>query len=57
MIKRISKICPYHEEKTPSLVIDVEVWTYYCFGCGAKGDVVDLTKFENSKKEGVFHEA
>lgn len=32
-------LCPFHNEKTPSMHISPERGTYYCFGCGAKGDV------------------
>lgn len=32
--------CPFHEDHTPSLKLDQR---YYCFGCGATGDVIDFT--------------
>ncbi|MFQ5968477.1 MAG: DNA primase [Acidimicrobiia bacterium] len=32
-------ICPFHQEKTPSLSIDPAKGVYYCFGCGVGGDV------------------
>ncbi len=31
--------CPFHNEKTPSFTISPNRGTYYCFGCGAKGDM------------------
>lgn len=31
--------CPFHNEKTPSMKIYPKSNTYYCFGCGASGDV------------------
>ncbi len=31
--------CPFHEEKTPSLKIDVALQLWHCFGCGEGGDV------------------
>jgi len=34
--------CPFHEEKTPSCKINDESSSYYCFGCGAKGDIFTL---------------
>ena len=34
-------LCPFHQEKTPSLVISPEKNLFHCFGCGAAGSVVD----------------
>lgn len=31
--------CPFHNEKTPSFIVSPDRGTYYCFGCGAHGDV------------------
>ena len=33
--------CPSHEDYTPSMKLNDAY--YYCFGCGATGDVIDLT--------------
>ena len=30
---KISMICPFHNEETPSLVIDNDKKTAHCFGC------------------------
>ena len=32
--------CPFHNDRHPSLKLNEEY--FYCFGCGAKGDVIDL---------------
>src|SRR5437867_3880486 len=32
-------LCPFHAEKTPSFSVDEEKQFFYCFGCGAGGDV------------------
>lgn len=33
-------LCPFHREKTPSFQVDVAQGLFYCFGCGAGGDVI-----------------
>jgi DNA primase len=32
-------LCPFHDERTPSFSIEPFEKLYYCFGCGASGDV------------------
>ena len=34
--------CPFHDEKTPSCKINEEPGSFYCFGCGAKGDIFTI---------------
>lgn len=33
-------LCPFHEEKTPSFIIQKGNAHYHCFGCGAHGDAI-----------------
>ena len=33
--------CPFHNDRTPSIKLNEDY--FYCFGCGATGDVIDLT--------------
>lgn len=41
-------LCPFHGEKTPSFNIYTEDGHFYCFGCGAGGDVITfIMKIEN----------
>ncbi len=35
-------LCPFHSEKTPSFVVYKDTQSYYCFGCGAGGDVINF---------------
>ena len=37
-------LCPWHDDHTPSLSVNETKGVYYCFGCGAKGDVIDLVR-------------
>lgn len=32
--------CPFHDDHSPSMKLDDR---FYCFGCGASGDVIDFT--------------
>lgn len=36
--------CPFHSEKTPSCHIYTESQSFYCFGCGAGGDVITFIR-------------
>ena len=35
-------LCPFHEEKTPSFIIQKGDQHYHCFGCGAHGDAIEF---------------
>lgn len=43
IVKGVCK-CPLHTEKTPSFSISEEKQLYYCFGCGAGGDIFSFVQ-------------
>ena len=47
--------CPFHNEKTPSFFISPARGSYYCFGCGAKGDIFSFVEqFEGLDFKGAL---
>ena len=41
-------LCPFHDEKTPSFNVNSDRQMFYCFGCGAGGDVFEfMMRHEN----------
>lgn len=37
--RSVMAVCPFHQEKTPSMSIDPARGLYHCFGCGESGDL------------------
>lgn len=50
-------LCPFHEEKSPSFIIQKGDSHYHCFGCGAHGDAIQflMTHSRMSFVEAVEH--
>ncbi|MDE1966475.1 MAG: DNA primase [Patescibacteria group bacterium] len=47
--------CPFHNEKTASFFISPDRGGYYCFGCGAKGDIFSFVEqFEGLDFKGAL---
>lgn len=47
--RSVMAVCPFHEEKTPSMSVDRVRGLYHCFGCGEGGDVFSFVE----KTQGV----
>ena len=46
--RNMAGLCPFHNEKSPSFMIYPENDSFYCFGCGAGGDVITfIRRIEN----------
>lgn len=52
--KSYKGLCPFHREKSPSFHVDRDKGLFYCFGCGAGGDVF---KFLSLTERFTFPEA
>lgn len=47
--------CPFHQERTASFSVSPERGLYYCFGCGAKGDIFTFVEqFEGLDAKGAL---
>ena len=46
--RTLSGLCPFHNEKTPSFVVYPDTQSFYCFGCGAAGDVINFVRRYNN---------
>lgn len=42
--KNLVGLCPFHNEKTPSFTVYPDTASYYCFGCGAGGEVINFIR-------------
>ncbi|MGH9223771.1 MAG: DNA primase [Acidimicrobiales bacterium] len=42
--RRYQGLCPFHAEKSPSFSVNAAEGLYYCFGCGARGDVITFVR-------------
>lgn len=46
--RNFKALCPFHQEKTPSFMVQPEKQIFHCFGCGVGGDVFSfIMRYEN----------
>ncbi|MBL7057809.1 hypothetical protein ISS03_00585 [Patescibacteria group bacterium] len=45
---KLAMRCPFHDDKNPSLCVYKESESFYCFGCGKAGNVVNFVSFEQN---------
>ncbi len=46
-------VCPFHDDTDPSLSLSDEKNVFYCFGCHAKGDLIEFARKMEGLKEDV----
>lgn len=44
IVKNKKAICPFHKDTDPSLVFYTKENNFYCFGCKAKGNIINFIK-------------
>lgn len=42
-------ICPFHDDINPSMIVDLEVGSWFCFGCNKSGDAFMFVKYTEDK--------
>lgn len=46
-------VCPFHKDVNPSMVVDLDKDSWFCFGCNASGDAFKFVKMVNSKMNDI----
>ncbi len=48
-------VCPFHNDNNPSMIVNLNTGSYYCFGCGKAGDaksfVFNMEKIYNNSND------
>lgn len=42
-------VCPFHEDLNPSMIVNLENGTFFCFGCGTSGDAYTFVRLLNKE--------
>jgi len=51
IIKGKKALCPFHEDKEPSLIFYEKTNTFKCYGCSARGGIVELIRRCEKKED------
>lgn len=43
-------VCPFHKDVNPSLLVDLNNGSWFCFGCNRSGDAISFVKFMEQDK-------
>lgn len=43
-------VCPFHNDLNPSMIVDLNKGTFFCFGCGKSGDAFQFVNYMNEKE-------
>lgn len=46
-------VCPFHEDINPSMIVNLEDGSWFCFGCNLTGDAIKFVKLMESKYNGL----
>lgn len=46
-------VCPFHDDVNPSMIVNFEDGSWFCFGCGLTGDAKKFVKLMESKCNGL----
>ena len=46
-------VCPFHDDVNPSMTVNLEDGSWFCFGCGKTGDAKKFVKIMESKYNGL----
>lgn len=51
---RLTTLCVFHEDRQPSLSINTTTGQYYCFACGAKGNMITYYQKRHGSVRDLF---
>lgn len=46
-------VCPFHEDVNPSMIVNLEEGSWFCFGCGLAGDAIKFVKLMEAGQNGL----